>query len=63
MEKCLELDVTDADACFDVFEKAEKLHGHIDVLVNNAGMSYLGAVEDFSLVRQGFREVHHTDAL
>ena len=45
--KCLELDVTDTDACYDVFHQARKLYGHIDVLVNNAGMSWLGAVEDF----------------
>lgn len=45
--KCLELDVTDADACFEVFWQAEQIHGKIDVLVNNAGMSFLGAVEDF----------------
>ena len=46
--KCLELDVTDPKACFDVFQQAEKLHGKIDVLVNNAGYSLLGAVEDFT---------------
>ena len=46
--KCLELDTTDAQGCFDIFEQAEKLHGRIDVLVNNAGMSWLGAVEDFT---------------
>ena len=46
--KCLELDVTDADACWDVFAEAEKVYGRIDVLINNAGMSWLGAVEDFT---------------
>jgi NAD(P)-dependent dehydrogenase (short-subunit alcohol dehydrogenase family) len=46
--KCLELDVTDPKACFDVFQQAENLHGRIDVLVNNAGFSWLGAVEDFT---------------
>ena len=48
--KCLELDVTNADACWNVFEEAEKLYGRIDVLINNAGMSWLGAVEDFTYV-------------
>ena len=46
--KCLELDVTDSKACFDVFQQAEKLHGRVDVLVNNAGFSWLGAIEDFT---------------
>ena len=46
--KCLELDVTDSNACFDVFHEAEKLHGRIDVLINNAGVSWLGAIEDFT---------------
>ena len=46
--KCLELDVTDPKACFDVFQQAEKLHRKIDILVNNAGYSLLGAVEDFT---------------
>lgn len=45
--KCLELDVTNAHACWEVFYQAEKIHGRVDVLINNAGMSWLGAVEDF----------------
>ena len=48
--KCFELDVTNADACWDVFAEAEKVYGRIDVLINNAGMSWLGAVEDFTYV-------------
>ena len=37
--KCLELDVTDAAACWRVFAEAEGVYGKVDVLVNNAGMS------------------------
>jgi 3-oxoacyl-[acyl-carrier protein] reductase len=46
--KCLELDVTDAEVCWKVFAQAEGIYGKIDVLVNNAGMSWLGTVEDFT---------------
>lgn len=46
--KCLELDVVDRKAGFDIFQQAEKIYGQIDVLVNNAGLSWLGPVEDFS---------------
>ncbi|KAF2481560.1 hypothetical protein BDY17DRAFT_336368 [Neohortaea acidophila] len=44
------LDITDAEACYRVFAEADKIHGQIDVLVNNAGASYLGALEDFTYV-------------
>jgi NADP-dependent 3-hydroxy acid dehydrogenase YdfG len=46
--KCLELDVTDQKACFDVFHQAEQIYGQINVLVNNAGFSSLGPIEDFT---------------
>jgi NADP-dependent 3-hydroxy acid dehydrogenase YdfG len=32
----------------DGIEKALGIHGHIDVLVNNAGISVIGAVEDMT---------------
>ena len=46
--KILELDVTHSEACTKVWKDAEQIYGHIDVLLNNAGMSYLGALEDFT---------------
>lgn len=38
---CLPADVTDRAACFDVLAQAQARFGHVDVLVNNAGI-YLG---------------------
>ncbi|OJI98810.1 hypothetical protein ASPVEDRAFT_38311 [Aspergillus versicolor CBS 583.65] len=42
----LELDVTKAESIPGVVEQANAIYGGIDVLVNNAGYSLLGAVED-----------------
>lgn len=44
--KVIELDITKAEAVPDAVKKAESFYGRIDVLVNNAGYSLLGAIED-----------------
>jgi len=40
------MDVSDADACVDVFKKAEFEFGRIDILVNNAGYHERGAAKN-----------------
>jgi short-subunit dehydrogenase len=40
------MDVTDADACVDIFKKAAFEFGRIDILVNNAGYHARGKVRD-----------------
>jgi NADP-dependent 3-hydroxy acid dehydrogenase YdfG len=42
----LPLDVTDTDAIHHAVRQAEQKFGHIDVLVNNAGYGYVGAIEE-----------------
>ncbi|MDA0706524.1 MAG: SDR family NAD(P)-dependent oxidoreductase [Proteobacteria bacterium] len=39
------MDVTDADACVDLFKKTNEEFGHVDILVNNAGYHKRGAFE------------------
>jgi NAD(P)-dependent dehydrogenase (short-subunit alcohol dehydrogenase family) len=46
--KIIELDIAKADTIAAAAKEAESLYGHIDVLVNNAAYSLLGAVEDLS---------------
>ncbi|MGB3182077.1 MAG: oxidoreductase [Cyclobacteriaceae bacterium] len=43
------LDITDANRMADVVEEITKRHGQIDVLVNNAGVGFIGAIEEASL--------------
>src|SRR5210317_677752 len=40
------MDVTDADACVDLFKKTDFEFGRVDILVNNAGFHARGAVRD-----------------
>lgn len=42
------MDVTDSDACIDLFKKAAFEFGRVDVLVNNAGYHARGPVRDVS---------------
>jgi short-subunit dehydrogenase len=42
------MDVADADACVDLFKKAEFEFGRIDILVNNAGYHQRGPFENVS---------------
>lgn len=39
------MDVSDADACVDVFKKAQFEFGRVDILINNAGYHARGAVD------------------
>jgi NAD(P)-dependent dehydrogenase (short-subunit alcohol dehydrogenase family) len=42
-------DVSDAASCAGMVERVRREHGRIDVLVNNAGLSIYGAVEEMPL--------------
>ncbi|OBZ65318.1 hypothetical protein A0H81_14725 [Grifola frondosa] len=46
----LELDVTDSpEHLKEIAKKAVALHGHVDVVVNNAGISVMGSIEEHTL--------------
>ncbi|GAA1227359.1 oxidoreductase [Prauserella halophila] len=57
----LRLDVTDQASVHDAVATAIDLHGHIDVLVNNAGHGLVGAVEE--LADDELRAVWETNVL
>ncbi|MDA0751526.1 MAG: SDR family NAD(P)-dependent oxidoreductase [Verrucomicrobia bacterium] len=42
--KAIHLDVTDEDGCIEVSESVQEEFGHIDVLVNNAGIGHVGTL-------------------
>ena len=43
------MDTSDADDCEDLVKAAIKQHGRIDVLLNNAGVDHMGAVDEGSI--------------
>jgi len=43
------LDITDAAACDDVFERLRAEHGPVDLLINNAGITHFSTVADVAL--------------
>ena len=45
----LTMDVTDINKLSETFAKAKELFGHVDILINNAGMSQRGRVEETNL--------------
>lgn len=47
------MDVSDTDACVNLFKKAEFEFGRVDILVNNAGYHVRGALEDVPAAELG----------
>jgi len=45
----VEMDVTNDDSVLTAVENVIEEEGHIDIVINNAGMAYAGAVEDMSI--------------
>ena len=41
-------DAGDYESCRKLFERIHDTYGHLDVLVNNAGIAYLGLIQDMS---------------
>jgi NAD(P)-dependent dehydrogenase (short-subunit alcohol dehydrogenase family) len=57
----LELDVNDDDAIVRALDAVARQTGHLDVLVNNAGFSQVGAVVD--LTREDLRRQYETNVI
>jgi len=47
--KSIQADVTDFDQLKSAYQEIYDLEGHIDILINNAGMGISGAIEDTSI--------------
>ncbi|MBB6549295.1 SDR family oxidoreductase [Nonomuraea rubra] len=59
--RILPLDVTDEDSCAQAVEAVEKEHGAVGALVNNAGYTQVGAVEELTL--EQYRRQFETNVL
>lgn len=54
------LDLADLDSIPDITEKAIRFHGHVDILINNGGLSNRGSVMDTTLsVHAQLMQVNH----
>ena len=54
------LDITKFESISDVVQSCSKIHGSIDIVINNSGISYRGKVVDTSLqVDQSLMDVNY----
>ena len=47
----IQADMSDAEACRVLIEKAAEAFGSVDILVNNAGIQFVSKIEDFPTAR------------
>ncbi len=64
MPEILYLDLNDEEKIEEVVDSALKLHGHIDIVINNAGISYRGKIEDTDIeVQKNLMKVNYFGAV